>query len=182
MRYRKSLARFCHRGLCLALAVLMAASPSASIFAQTNAAQQSVRQRLEGLGGPGQPAPSEEPTPTSPAPAGPTSTAPDGGIDMSYVSPGAVAVVVIRPAQLLSSPLTEMMPREVATAAGLKFLGFDPADVDEVVAFSEMPGPGGLSYGVTIKFNKPFKASAIPPERRAHAQLSELNGKKYLQS
>jgi hypothetical protein len=180
MKYRKSLARGCRRGLCLVLAVLMATSPSAAVFAQTNAAQQAVRQRVEGLGQPAPP--SEQPTPPSRAPAGPTSPAPEGGIDMSYVSPGAVAVVVIRPAQLLSSPLTEMMPREVATAAGLKFLGFDPADVDEVVAFTEMPGPAGLSYGVTIKFNKPFKASAIPPERRAHAQLSELNGKKYLQS
>jgi hypothetical protein len=180
MRYRKSLARALRRGLCLALAVLMATSPSAAVLAQTNAAQQAVRQRVEGLGQPAPP--SEQPTPPSPAPAGQSAPAPEGGIDMSYVSPGAVAVVVIRPAQLLSSPLTAMMPREVATAAGLKFLGFDPADVDEVVAFTEMPGPAGFSYGVTIKFNKPFKASAIPPERRAHAQLSELNGKKYLQS
>ena len=75
-----------------------------------------------------------------------------------------------------------MLPREIATVAGLKFLGFDPADVDEVIAFEDMMNPMAPGYGLTIKFNKPFKGASIPQEARAHAQLAELNGKKYLQS
>jgi hypothetical protein len=130
-----------------------------------------------------QPEAAEAPAPPAAARLG-TSTVPtaSGGIDTSFISPGAVAVVVIRPAQIMTSPITEMLPREVATAAGLKYLGFDPADVDEVVAFGDMSNPGMPGYGLTVKFNKPFKAASIPPEARAHAQLSELNGKKYLQS
>ncbi|MCI0333057.1 MAG: DUF1559 domain-containing protein, partial [Planctomycetes bacterium] len=95
----------------------------------------------------------------------------------------ASAVVVLRPAQLMSSKVAEMLPTEVATAAGLKYLGFDPADVDEVVAFADISDPAAPpAYGLTMKFNKPFKGSSIPQEARAHAQLGELNGKKYLQS
>jgi hypothetical protein len=37
-------------------------------------------------------------------------------------------------------------------------------------------------FGVTVNFNQPFKGSSIPADVRAHAQLGELNGKKYLQS
>ena len=40
-----------------------------------------------------------------------------------------------------------------------------------------MPG-----YGMTFKFKNPIRASSIPPEQRAHAQLAELGGKKYLRS
>jgi type II secretory pathway pseudopilin PulG len=105
------------------------------------------------------------------------------GIDTTYISPGAVAVVALRPAQIMTSPMAEMLPTEVATAAGLKYLGFDPADVDEAIAFVDMSNPmAPPSYGLSIKFNKPFKGSAIPQELRGHAQLGELNGKKYLQS
>lgn len=172
----------------LALAIVMVVSPSAAVFAQTNAAQQAVRRSVEGLGQSEQPDSSPEQAEAPGAterPAGRTTPAAapvEGAIDTAFISPGAAAVVVLRPAQLMSSPLTEMLPREVATAAGLKFLGFDPADVDEVVAFGEMTAQGMPSYGLTLKFNKPFKGSSISQQLRAHAQLGELNGKKYLQS
>ena len=48
-------------------------------------------------------------------------------IDTTYIAPGAVALVVLRPAQLMKSSMGEMLPVEVATAAGLKYLGIDPA-------------------------------------------------------
>jgi hypothetical protein len=105
-----------------------------------------------------------------------------GKLDTKYVSPTAAAIIVLRPAQLLTSPAMQMFPVEVASAAGLQYLGVDPVDIDEVVAYVDMSNPLRPAYGVTIKFNKPFRAAAIPMERRAHAQLSELNGKKYLKS
>ena len=59
--------------------------------------------------------------------------------------------------------MTEMLPREVASAAGLKYLGFDPADVDEAIAFVDMSNPAAPpAYGLTLKFNKPIRGSAIP--------------------
>lgn len=184
MKLRFSYKRLLRRSICVVLVITMATAPSAAVFGQANAAAQAVRQRVQGLGeAPAGELPPERPTqPLGPKGAGLGAPPATGGIDTAFVSPGAVAVVVLRPAQLMSSPYTEMLPREVATAASVKFLGFDPADVDEVVAFGEMGGPTGFSYGLTFKFNKPFNAAQIPVERRAHAQLSELNGKKYLQS
>jgi len=173
------------------LAAVMAVSPSAAVFAQTNAAAQAIRKRVQGGIGQGEdpdassdraPVPRATTTERAPRPATAAARPAAGAIDTTFVSPGAAAVVVLRPAQLMSSPLAEMLPTEVATAAGLKYAGFDPADVDEVIAFGEMSPQGMPSYGLILKFNKPFKGSSIPQERRVHAQLGELNGKKYLQS
>lgn len=163
------------------MAWVTALAPSASLFAQSPGVQ-AVRQRFEGgieTGEtPEQPPAAAEPT----APA--ISAVPLGdGIDTAFVSPAAVAVVVLRPSQLLKSPIAQMLPTEVATAAGMQYLGFDPADVEQVVAFVEMPaGFGPPNYGITFLFDQPFKASQIPEQYRAAAQLAELNGKKYLQS
>lgn len=170
------------RFVCILLAVVMATAPSASVVAQTNAAQQAVRQRVNSYG-PYEAAPTESylgPPPGDDAArySGPGITR----IDTSFISPSASAVLVIRPAQLLAAPIAEMLPKEVAAAAGIKYLGFDPAEVEEVVAFVDMSNPMALSYGATFKFANPFRASVIPVERRAHAQLAELAGKKYLQS
>jgi hypothetical protein len=104
-------------------------------------------------------------------------------IDTSYVSPSAIAVAAIRPGQLLSAPSAELLPTEVITAAGLQYLGFEPSSIEEVVAFVgpiNMMGP--TEYGVVIKFGSPFRAATINRAIRAHAQLSEFAGKRYLQS
>lgn len=165
--------------------MLIAAVPWAPVLAQTFGAQQAVRQRLEGLGSPqDQEFPREsipETPPTSeytPATSSPTSTA----VDVTFISPRAAAIVVLRPAQIMAAPIAELLPTEVATAAGLQYLGINPADVDELLAFAEMPGPTGLNYGMTFRFNKPFRGSAIPPHLRPSVTLSELAGRKYLQS
>jgi type II secretory pathway pseudopilin PulG len=172
--------------LCLILAVSLATGPSTAALAQTDAAAQAVRQRVQGLDSRGE----REPAPVAPPPRAerPTENQPtDASIektDTTYVASDAVAIAVIRPAQLLAAPIAQMLPIEVASAAGLKYLGFDPADVDEVVAFAQMPAgeTPELGYGITIKFNKPFKGSAIPANLRAHAATGELAGRKYLQS
>ncbi len=178
------------RFLCLLLSVAMATGPSAAVFAQTNAAAQAVRQRVQGLEGGGE----SQPAPTTPPPGddrdygGGRESMPAipgaGSADTSYVAPNAVAIIVLRPAQLLAAPLAQMFPVEVASAAGLKNLGFDPADIEQAVAFAQMPSGESpqVDYGVAIKFLKPFKGAAIPAHLRAHAAPGDLAGRKYLQS
>lgn len=171
------------RILCVVLVLAIAPGSTTSVFAQTNAAAMAVRQRAEGLqGGPeGGQAPTsspEGPPPAQPGFAGPAA----GKLDTRYVSPNAAIVAVLRPSQILASPIAQVFPIEVVSAAGLKFLGFDPTQMEEVIAFSGPFNPAALAYGVTIKFKNPIRASSIPPERRAHAQLAELGGKKYLKS
>lgn len=108
-----------------------------------------------------------------------------GMIDTTYVAPTAIAVVAFRPAQIMADPAAEMLPKEVLTAAGGEYLGFDPAGVEEVVAFVgqiNMLQPANTDYGLAIKFASQFRAVSIKREIRAHAQLSELAGKRYLQN
>ena len=62
-------------------------------------------------------------------------------LDTGFVSPNASVLLVIRPAQLMKSPLGQIFPVEVASAAGMKYAGFDPIDVDEAVAFLDMTNP-----------------------------------------
>jgi Protein of unknown function (DUF1559) len=185
---------FC-RFLCVLLAFAMAIGHPASVMAQTNAAQEAVRQRAQGFSdrqtpraqprrGPAlraQPTDGEQPTErnvqTDPAPAAGQS------IDMAYVSSEAIAIVVLRPAQIMAAPMAELLPTEVASAAGLKYLGFDPADVEEVIAFVDQINPmAPPEYGLVIKFTKPFRGSSIAPQLRQHAQLGDLGGRRYLQS
>ncbi len=151
--------RLSQRLTCVVLAVAMAVGPSLDVWAQNGTPQASSRETAK-------------PTPTAPA----------APIDTTYVAPGAVALVVLRPAQLMKSPIAEFLPTEVATAAGLKYLGIDPANVEQATAFVDTSNPAAPNYGLAIKFVEPLKGFNPPPPLRAHTQLDELAGKKYLKS
>jgi hypothetical protein len=84
---------------------------------------------------------------------------------------------VIRPSQILAAPIAQMLPVEIVTA----YLGFDPAEIEDVTAFVD-PLTAGMGYGATFHFKNPVRATSIPLERRSHVQLADLAGKKYLQS
>jgi hypothetical protein len=144
------------RLICMVLAASMASAPSMNLWAQINGTVQVTVQTK------------------APAPV--------GMIDTTYVTPGAVALAVLRPAQLMKSRMGELLPVEVATAAGLKYLGIDPANVEEVTGFIEVSNPTLPTFGITIKSSQPLSASNLPPELRAHAQADQLNGKPYLKS
>jgi hypothetical protein len=105
-----------------------------------------------------------------------------GTIDTTHIPPGAAVVAVLRPAQLMNSPASELLPVEVATAAGLKHLGIDPAKVAEVTASVDPSNPSMPSYVVALKFIEPITGVTLPNKLRAHAKPDELNGKKYLKS
>jgi hypothetical protein len=114
-----------------------------------------------------------------------SSSTSSGMIDTTYVSPAAIGVVVIRPAQIMSAPIAELLPTEVLTAAGQQYLGFDPASIEELtIHFGQfnMLNPAETEIGAAIKFSSPFRAATINRALRAHAQLSEFAGKRYLQS
>lgn len=146
------------RFLCIVLAAAMVTAPSAAVLAQHPI---------------GEPQAGDKTLLAAPQAA---------MIDVSYVTPLAVAIANLRPQQILQSSAAQAMPVEVASAAGLKYLGLDPVDVDEIVAFAEPPLPGALQYGVILRLAKPFALSGLGADVRAHTQPAELNGKKYLKS
>jgi prepilin-type processing-associated H-X9-DG protein len=156
--------------MCILLAVALATGPTAQVMAQTPV-QNGATEIIE--------SPRRLPVLNDKTLVAATETA---KIDLTYVSPQAVALVVAHPRQLLTSPATALMPVEVASAAGLEHLGIDPVDVDEVVAFVEPPMVLGLPYGVVLKLAKPLALTDLPEKLRAHTQPGELAGKRYLQS
>ncbi len=162
------------------LIVSMITGPSVQAWAQTNAAAMSVRTRLEGTTPEGPEPQQPGPGPSSP-PAMPGESS-AGKIDLRYIAPKAAVVAVIRPSQILASPFAQLFPVEVASAAAMKHIGFDAAEIEEVVAYGDASNPVAPGYGVTFKFKNPIRATSIPVERRAHAQLADLAGKKYLRS
>src|SRR5262245_36705237 len=101
--------------------VLILAADISPAFAQTNAAAEAVRQRVEGLdrtGGRGAPVPpSRESAPTAEQP--PTSPG-TSSIDLSYVPSDAAVVAVLRPAKFMASSLGKLLPTEVMSAYGVK--------------------------------------------------------------
>ncbi len=165
------------------LIVSMVTGPSVQAWAQTNAAAMSVRTRLEGT----TPEGPESPQPGAPAAVpGSSPVIPGessaGKIDLRYLAPKSAVVAVVRPSQILASPFAQVFPVEVASAAAMKYLGFDAAEMEEVVGFADASNPVAPGYGVAFKFKNPIRATSIPVERRAHAQLADLGGKKYLRS
>jgi hypothetical protein len=181
MARQRIITRLVHRILCTLLTALVVASATSAAKAQGYGAIQAVRQRVEGLSGPG--AAAGEGRPGAMGPEQPLSPGANGAkLDTSYISPNAAVFLAIRPAQLLTSPIGQTFPTEVVAAAGLKYLGFDLADVEEADAFVDLTNPMAPTYGVTIKFTKPFRANTLSPMTHPSVQLSELNGKKYLQS
>lgn len=164
MNMQKLIGRPFRQFLCVLLAAALATGPTAQTQGQ-GPVQREVDSDLGGLGG----------TTLLAAPEA-------GKIDVRYVSPGAVAVALLRPRQLMTSPATALLPVEVASAAGLLHFGIDPAEVDEITAFAEPPLGVTLPYGVVIKFSQPFDVDRIPEKLRAHTQPAELAGKSYLAS
>src|SRR4051812_21507814 len=149
-------AGFVRQAICIFLAALMASAPSVNLIAETNAGQ-----RTDGQAKP---------------------PAPLTSIDTTYLTPGAVVMAVVRPAQLMKSKAGEMLPVEVATAAGLKYLGIDPVNVEEATGFLDASNPMMPNYGLTLKFAQPQTGLKLPQELREHTKPDKLNGKRYLKS
>ncbi len=173
--------------LCILLAVAMATGPTAQVVAQQQAAQQSAESAAEGETQLPENATVEiveQPTTFTVSSDDKTLlAAPDAGkINLTYVTPQAVALAVIRPRQLLTSPNTALLPVEVASAAGVLHLGIDPVDITEIVVFAEPPSIVGLQFGAVVKFAKPFTLGELPEQLRAHTQPTDFAGKQYLQS
>jgi hypothetical protein len=147
---------FARRLISVVLAASTASAPSMNLLAQTNGAAQSAKQ--------------------------PKAAALTGTIDTTYIPPGAVVVAVLRPAQLMKSKTGQMLPVEVATAAGLKYLGIDPANVEEAVGFLDSSNPTVPKYGLTLKLLQPQAGLKLPKDVRAHTQNDQLNGKSYFKS
>lgn len=173
------------------VAALLASTLTAQAIAQGLGASQAVRGRALGIAPSPEtppetppPMPEPPPTPETPSASDPSYAshgAVPGKLDTTYVSQNAIALVVIRPAQFVTAPVAQLLPIDAIKAAAQKQIGADLADIDEIVMFGELANPMSPGYGMTFKFNKPFRATSIPEGLRVGTTLSDFNGKKYLQ-
>ncbi len=180
-RFRRPMRRFL--GIATLSFVVMATATAAAV-AQGYGAQQAVRQRVQGLEGgpvdsPASPSPQDHAAPgDQPLASDPSAGTPDSPV----APPNTAAVVVLSAAPGGTESAAALLPTGVTVDGALRFLGIDPAAVEGVVGFVDFSNPASPTYAATIRFKEPFRASAIPPHARPYVQLSELAGRKYLQS
>jgi hypothetical protein len=180
------LARQFSRFSLVLLSIIMAAGIPVAAEAQTQRSTTPITVEPPTRGGTASsPAQAATPSASAPTPGQPTagSTTSIARIDTTYVLPDATAVIMLRPAQIMTSANTANLPIEVASAAGIKYLGLDPANVEEFVACVHYTPDMPLQvYAVSLKFIQPFRGQDISPSIRAHTQRGELAGRPYLQS
>ncbi len=77
-------------------------------------------------------------------------------IKSAFIPAEASWIFVAHPKMVFELPATEMAPSEVVSAAGIKELGFDPTQLEELVAFGTLPGKNGdPSFGAVARFSEP---------------------------
>jgi hypothetical protein len=77
-------------------------------------------------------------------------------IDLSHVPQRAIGAVVLHPQQLAKSPELELVPWEVFQAAIQQEMGFDPLDIEQVLALVAAPtGAAPPDWGGVIRFSQP---------------------------
>ena len=119
--------------------------------------------------------------PASAQPAGGTApTQPGGGIDRGYIPPDAVLAAVAHPRRALTAPELEFLPLEIISAAGLKELGLDPVQIEEVLAIAVVKDTRQPpQFGLVLRFAEPLRQGGLLPELVRHTTRAELNGKGY---
>jgi len=97
---------------------------------------------------------------------------------MGRLLPNAAILLVVRPVQILQSPLAQGLPYEVLQAACLKETGLDPLQMQSFVVAGAPPEQGSPSYAVRGTFRGPvhLKGGSVT----AHTEKGEIGGKAYL--
>lgn len=99
---------------------------------------------------------------------------------MAKLLPNAAALLVVRPMQILQSPLAAGLPYEVLQAASIKETGLDPLEMESLVIGGSPPDQGSPSYAARATFRGPARMK--PGQATAHTDEGKLAGKSYLQS
>ncbi len=105
------------------------------------------------------------------------------GVDTRFCTPQTVAVAYLQPQRLMESPAAELLPTEVATAAGLKYLGIDPAKVKSVQVVIEPPMGQTMFGAAIIKTSEPVDMESVmaklPPELAGQFTKAEAGGRPF---
>lgn len=75
-----------------------------------------------------------------------------------------------------------MMPTEVASTAGLEFLGIDPINVTQAIVVVEPPKMGPPQFGIVLELATAFDLEQLPQQARQHTEATEVGGRPYFKS
>ena len=100
-------------------------------------------------------------------------------VALQMIPDDAAVGLICFPSAAMRAPATQMLPVEVASAAGLEYLGIDPADVDILVLAARFPERAMPTGALVIRTSKPIDTEAIPMELTGRRRVDELNGKPY---
>ncbi|WP_425398800.1 DUF1559 domain-containing protein [Aeoliella sp.] len=103
-------------------------------------------------------------------------------VSKSQLTSQSVAVVSLRPKQMLTNPKNALLPIEVAEAAGEKYLGLDIAHITRAVAVIEPPLGMNMYYAVYLEADEPWDLDQLSPELKAHTEPGEIAGRACLVS
>lgn len=99
--------------------------------------------------------------------------------DLRYVTPSAVAAVVLHPQRVLTAPEAELLPAEVIAAYAQKELGLDPLKMVRLLVVIEPPvgRPPGLL--ILLRFAEPVKDEEILLKLKPATVKDQLEGRTY---
>lgn len=117
-----------------------------------------------------------------PGSAPPAAAGAKAAVDLGYVTPETVAAVVLHPRRVLTAPESEMLPIEVISAAGIKELGLDPLDIEQLLVIAEPPQEGPPQVAAVLRFAKPLAQGEVLAPLWQQTAEADLDGKKYRQA
>lgn len=97
-----------------------------------------------------------------------------------FLTPQSILAVRILPQQILRKPALAMMPLEVATAAGEKYIGMDPKNIVQGLAVVESPFGTIPYYAVFLQASQPWNLSRFSTDLVAHTEPGEVAGRPAL--
>ncbi|WP_417746235.1 DUF1559 domain-containing protein [Rosistilla oblonga] len=103
----------------------------------------------------------------------------DGRMSKEFIPGEAIAMIQIHPRAILQDPAMRLAPIEVASAAGINYVGIDPIDVLTVRLVFGMPGPGGPEFGVVATLDKPIEIESLNPNVIDPESKREVDGKTF---
>lgn len=103
-------------------------------------------------------------------------------IARSFLTQQSVVAASLKPKRVLTNPANAMLPIEVAKAAGEKYLGMDPANIERAVLVVEPPLGTNLFYAMFVEADKAWDLEKFEPELTAHTTPGDVLGKPCLVS
>lgn len=97
-------------------------------------------------------------------------------MDQDMIPSSAIAAIFLRPKDAAQQPSMELFPREIASAAGKQYLGFDPMEIVSATVlidnFDNLDNPPG--FAMIVRFDSP---QALSENITGEMEQDVLNGK-----